>query len=251
MTRASRSEELAAARSRIRRRVVPDADYHQNRYAKALDEFVRPGCRWLDLGAGHQLHGGWVGASESDLARRAGLLVGCDLEADALKINPSLTLAVTANAKALPFATGTFDLVSANMVVEHLDNPDAGFAEIRRILAPGGVFVFVTPNKASMAVGTASLLLPQGVRKRIAEAIEGRSEADVFPTYYRANTASAIQRLARATGFRIRVLDFFSTFPIPNQPLTLLRVECLWIRILRLDALSRFRSNVVCCLEAA
>jgi SAM-dependent methyltransferase len=47
-------------------------------------------------------------------------------------------------AEALPYDDGTFDLVTALDVVEHLDDDLAGLREMRRVLRPGGrVLIFV------------------------------------------------------------------------------------------------------------
>ncbi|MEP1125620.1 MAG: class I SAM-dependent methyltransferase [Ilumatobacter sp.] len=43
-------------------------------------------------------------------------------------------------------AAGSFDVVVALHVVEHLDDPAAAIAEIHRILRPGGLWLFATPN---------------------------------------------------------------------------------------------------------
>lgn len=54
-------------------------------------------------------------------------------------------------AETLPFPDGAFDLVVSNAVVEHLHGIHAHvFAEAFRALAPGGRFVFTTPNLASL-----------------------------------------------------------------------------------------------------
>lgn len=54
-------------------------------------------------------------------------------------------------AEKLPFPDGAFDLVVSNAVVEHLHGIHASvFAEAFRVLAPGGRFVFTTPNLASL-----------------------------------------------------------------------------------------------------
>jgi SAM-dependent methyltransferase len=43
------------------------------------------------------------------------------------------------SAEALPYPDGSFDLVLCTQVLEHLHRPEAAVAEIRRVLAPGGV----------------------------------------------------------------------------------------------------------------
>jgi len=42
----------------------------------------------------------------------------------------------------LPFADSSFDLLTANMVVEHVAHPRALLSEVRRILKPNGIFLF-------------------------------------------------------------------------------------------------------------
>jgi len=44
------------------------------------------------------------------------------------------------------FANGAFDVVVLQEVVEHLENVPFVFREIRRVLKPGGLFIFSTPN---------------------------------------------------------------------------------------------------------
>ena len=48
---------------------------------------------------------------------------------------------VTAAAEQLPFEDASFDLVIMDAVLEHLDEVERSFAEVARILKPGGTFV--------------------------------------------------------------------------------------------------------------
>lgn len=45
-----------------------------------------------------------------------------------------------------PFADGLFDVVVLQEVIEHLENIPLVFREVRRLLKPGGCFIFSTPN---------------------------------------------------------------------------------------------------------
>lgn len=51
---------------------------------------------------------------------------------------------------ALPFPEDHFDLVLATDVLEHIDEPDAGVAELRRVLRPGGTLIVTVPAFESL-----------------------------------------------------------------------------------------------------
>jgi ubiquinone/menaquinone biosynthesis C-methylase UbiE len=224
-------------------------EYHQNRYARALDSAAFPGCRWLDLGAGRRLHGGWLGRTAAEVAGEAGYVVGCDLVISHLRQHPTLTHRVAATGATLPFADAVFDLVTANMVLEHLATPAAVFAEVARVLSPGGQFVFVTPHLGHPVVRATSLLLHSRWRSWLAWRVERRSREDVFQTLYRANTLEAIVELAGASGLAIRWLERFSSFPFAGRLPVLGSIERWWIARIESAWGSRFRSNLVGILE--
>ena len=229
-------------------RVIPEVEFHQNRYARGLADSVRPGCRWLDVGAGTKLHAGWVGLKAKDLADRAELLVGCDVVEEHLLQNSLLDSATVADATRLPFCDGSFDLVTANMVLEHLEEPENVFAEVARVLAPAGRFVFVTPNLHSPVVWTASWLLSKTVRKRLSQFLEGRVEEHIFHTFYRANSRPAIQKLCERVALRVEEIDTFNSYPFMRRwPLTM--IEAFWINAISRGPLKAFTTNLFGVLE--
>ena len=57
---------------------------------------------------------------------------------------------VQANLEELPFEDASFDRVLCVQVVEHLLDPSAGFAELARVLKPGGILVLSTDNSDSL-----------------------------------------------------------------------------------------------------
>jgi SAM-dependent methyltransferase len=229
--------------------VVPASDFHQNRYAELLGEIVKPGDSWLDLGAGTHLHAGWTGPSQEHLAGRARLLVGCDLVRQHLTSNPFLAGKLLAMGEDLPFRADSFDVVSANMVIEHIEQPLRIFTEVRRVLRPGGRFVFGTPNRTHPVVLAASLALPAALRRALAHSVEGRKKEHVFVTFYRCNTPASIRRHGDTVGLRVRKLEAFSSFPFARGAGPLQKLEGAVITLARRERFAFLRSNLLACLE--
>lgn len=62
-------------------------------------------------------------------------------------------LLVVASAEALPFADGSFDTVVSSLVFCSVPDPDAGLAEVRRVLAPDGALAMMEHVRASGRIG--------------------------------------------------------------------------------------------------
>ena len=230
-------------------RIIPEVEYHQNRYSRGLAELVFSGCRWLDIGAGTELHGGWVGPKANELASRADQVVGCDMVTQHLRQNTTLTSAAAADAISLPFSDRSFDLVTANMVLEHLEDPERVFSEVARVLAPGGRFAFVTPNRQNPVVWAASVTLSKPARKRMAHFFESREEEHIFHTFYRANSRAAIADLCERVPLRIQQIDTFNSYPFIRRPWPLTAVEALWIKAISRGPLRALTTNLFGVLE--
>ncbi|MDQ6662031.1 MAG: bifunctional 2-polyprenyl-6-hydroxyphenol methylase/3-demethylubiquinol 3-O-methyltransferase UbiG [Chloroflexota bacterium] len=94
------------------------------------------------------------------LARRKANMVGIDPAQEALETarihaqQAGLGQSIyyqQAYAESLPFADGSFSTIVCLDVLEHVRNLQATIAEIARVLAPGGVFVFDTINRTFLA----------------------------------------------------------------------------------------------------
>ncbi|MFH1809187.1 MAG: class I SAM-dependent methyltransferase [Pseudomonadota bacterium] len=101
--------------------------------------------RTLDVGFG-------TGANAPVLAARSRTLVGVDFSADALvqgrQRHALYTAVVAGDVLALPFRDGSFELVTALDLLEHLDDDDRGVAELLRVVAPGGLLIVFVPAHA-------------------------------------------------------------------------------------------------------
>ena len=110
-----------------------------------------------------------------------------------------------ANAEAIPYEDREFDVVFADNVLEHLEAPLTVFREVARVLAPGGVFLFKTPNKWHY-MPTIARLTPHGFHRYV-NRLRGRAEVDTFPTRYQANSKGTIIHLARESGLLVEALE--------------------------------------------
>lgn len=99
-----------------------------------------PDGRVLDLGCG-------VGHSFSELAPRES--VGVDLSAEALAGQDRETH--VADMRSLPLPDASFASVLSVQSIEHVPDPERVFAEVVRVLEPGGTAIFVTPNRLEFA----------------------------------------------------------------------------------------------------
>src|SRR5207249_3733946 len=94
---------------------------------------------------------------------------------------------ISADLKNLPIADGSIDLIYSRSVLEHLDRPEAVFAEFARVLRIHGRVICLTPNKWDYG-SLIAIATPNSWHATIVKRTEGRDHSDVFPTYYRANT---------------------------------------------------------------
>jgi 2-polyprenyl-3-methyl-5-hydroxy-6-metoxy-1,4-benzoquinol methylase len=233
--------------------IVPNLRNSQYAYRETLKLYVRAKPRWLDLGCGHQLLPEWMPASEKeqiDILKWAQTAVGIDADLPSLRKHRTLQNRVFGDIGRLPFRDQSFDLITANMVIEHVQDPDGLLREVHRALPPNGIFLFHTPNCWSYAT-LISTVIPAALKVKLAAFLQNRGEEDVFPTFYRMNSREAIRRLAKQCGFD--VLEFrlieSSAQTVMLGPVVLL--ELLWIRLLRLPFLKNLRTNIIATLKKA
>lgn len=112
-----------------------------------LDRFLTPETRFLEIGAGN--------ASVSlDVASTAKHVWAVDVVRqipEGTTLPDNFDLIVLEDGCSLPLPDGCAHLAYSNQLIEHLHPEDAErhLREVYRVLAPGGCFVCITPNRVS------------------------------------------------------------------------------------------------------
>jgi len=236
---------------KLAKQIVPELTSSQHHYRDELFAVLPDRAfRWLDMGCGHQVFADWMTADQNRLLERTEMAVGIDLDLPALKAHPGLRNRIYGDLTHIPLRDQTFDVITANMVVEHLDRPEMVFREVRRLLRPGGLFVFHTTNARNPFLAAAARI-PQGLKNRIVYLFEHRKAEDVFPTRYRANQPGDIRALAASTGFACRDVKLVSSSAFTQMLGPLVVLELFYIRLLRRKRFEHLRTNIICILEKA
>lgn len=163
-------------------------------YEALIRERLRPGAHVLDLGCGR-------GGALEQLGALVDHPIGFDPDFASLREHrlPELPRAV-ALAHELPLKNASLDMIVCSWVLEHLADPARVFREVARTLKPGGCFIFLTPNSASLITLINRVLRP--LQRLLVPRLYGRAEADTFPVVYRANTPRRIMALAASAGLQ-------------------------------------------------
>ncbi len=134
--------------------ITPErADYIESRINRVFGENAIAQQEILEIGCGG-------GLLCEELAHRKAMMVGIDPSEEALEVarrhiqQSGLGHNVYYQqglAEALPYADGSFSAIICLDVLEHVDNLEKTIAEIARVLAPGGIFIFDTINRTLLA----------------------------------------------------------------------------------------------------
>lgn len=160
---------------------------------------LRPEFELLDIGAGR---GATPHMDFRGLAKR---IVGADVD-EAVLQNPQLDAAFhtpDGDLGALPDAS--FDLIVCKDVLEHVSDPGTFFAEVSRLLRPGGQFLAKTPGGLHY-VTVIARVTPLWFHKAFNK-MRGRETFDTFPTLYRANTRRQLAAHAAGAGLELVSVD--------------------------------------------
>lgn len=127
----------------VQPRKVVHIDDHAIKVVRDLfHHLLPPGGIYLDLMSSWRSH--------LPEALKPGRVVGLGMNADEMADNPQLDKYVVQNLNRnplLPFEDGDFDAAFCTVSVQYLTNPAAVFAEVNRVLKPGGVFIVSFSNR--------------------------------------------------------------------------------------------------------
>ena len=139
--------------------------------------------------------------------------------------NPERAFILQSRGEELPFASGTYDKVTALDIVEHINQAEyeALVVDVLRVLKPGGVFCIYTPNK------TYSI-------EFVYKLIFGRS---LSPLHFGLKTSEELVDPLKKLGFEI--LDLYYQ---PNYLPVLRQIEQVIMPLPAIGTLARRRINI-------
>ena len=155
---------------------------------------LKPEMHVLDVGAGAGI------VTQLNIHGRVARICGLDPD-ERVTTNPNLDEGRVGFAEKIPWEDESFDLAFSDNVLEHLENPEAVFKEVARVLKPGGRLLVKTTNKRHY-MPVIARLTPHGFHK-FYNSLRGRDPEDTFPTTYRVNTGEDMHRCARASGLEV------------------------------------------------
>jgi SAM-dependent methyltransferase len=179
-------------------------DHPYRTFEREVERYLRPEHTLLDAGCGRTAP---ILVNYRNKAKR---LIGVDL-VDFAPAAEGLEL-YHCDLGAMPLKDHSVDVAMARAVMEHVTDPARVYAEISRVLRPGGHLIFLTANLWDYASLIAKLV-PNRFHPWVVSKTEGREEHDVFPIAYRTNTRSAVRKWAEQTRFEVVSFSYLGQYP--------------------------------------
>lgn len=168
-----------------------------------IDFYSRINClinndsKVLDYGAGR---GYWAEDKSvfrkqtRNLKGKVKIVYACDID-KAVYLNKNVDEILDMVDEKVKAQNESIDIIIADFVLEHIENPRAFFKEIDRLLKPGGWFCARTPHKYNLISIFARLIKNKFHSSFLKYVQPNRNEIDVFPTYYRLNTLKKLKKV--------------------------------------------------------
>ena len=117
-------------------------ELHRN-ILRELGHTLEPGARVLDFGCG-------AGNMVDEYCAAGYDAFGCDIR---VATETERLRRIDEEDRSLPFADNTFDFVFSDQVLEHVQDHASAFAEIKRVMKPGGISLHIFPAKLKPTEG--------------------------------------------------------------------------------------------------
>lgn len=122
-----------------------------------------------------------------------------------------------------PFKDGVFDVVTANQIIEHLNNTDVFIKEIRRVLKQDGYCIVATPNLAGLQNIISLIMGYQPPTAEVSDEFSGcgnpfhphPNTPGGWIAHRRLFTAPALKSLFEYHGFTCERITGFGLHPLP------------------------------------
>ena len=111
----------------------------------AQTDLLRPQDRILEIGCG-------IGTVVFELSEKGHDIAGIDISGEAIEYGRNKYGDIRLEAQAaetLPYEDESFEVVLSFDLFEHIATIDKHISEVRRVLGPGGYYLFQTPNRYS------------------------------------------------------------------------------------------------------
>ncbi len=198
-------------------------------YDELLLSFLSKEKVWIDIGCGNNV-------SVADRGSAAKLSLGIDCLMPNIEMKD---LFVVGSIGALPIKAESADLVTLRFVVEHLKNVEEDFAEVSRILKPGGHLIVMTTNTWSPFI-LLPRILPYRLKNRLLRVLYKAKESDIFPTYHRFNSV----RKMKILGGSFRLDKYLYVQDVNDVRKWIFIVFFFWHLFTKPKLLQVFRTNI-------
>jgi len=176
-------------------------------------------------------------------------VIAVDIDKQAIGNNKYASQKIVANIEKLPMIkSGSIDVVLSEWVIEHLREPQEAFKETARVLKKGGLYIFETPNTRNFIIKIIRLakrISNKKTQKLSAKYLLDKKEEDIFPAYYRANSAEFLDENLQKAGLEKLYLGrtgcpgYFRAWP------WLLWLELQLEKLLRIKIFKKYQAYIV------
>jgi SAM-dependent methyltransferase len=207
-----------------------------------LAPYRRPGGVLLDVGCG-------IGRNARRFATGFGRYIGLNLDPDELVLareknpEPHFEFLRGDAMDMAPIPPASVDAALLIFVLEHIADPPRLFAELARVLRPGGGVLFVAPNLFNLN-SLVIRILPPDARLSIKRVLTGKDEPPDYPIYYRCNTVGRMDQVAATHGFARDRLEMLSSLGYLFRLPGFYAWHRLTDRVTALPGLRRFREFI-------